>query len=291
MFWLMDQNHPMHFVLIAEVVGRTEIGQWQEAHDNLCQQLPLVWSRILSDDTGEPHFRKSVAGAIPLEVVYHAPTDWTAIAAAQLARPFDPSQAPLMRAALVYGVERSTIILCAHHSIADGLSLTYFFRDLLRAVAGETVILKQEGSDLEHLVERRFAATGAPSQSSSADGRPVSRALTPYRKSNGSRPYMEPLRFTRKATAQLRDRARTEGCSIHGALCAAFVSAHSNLTPTEPGLPLRVSSPGDIRRRLLEYSDHFGLCICGVGQTAPGFCRTVLVPPLGQRLKNESSVL
>ena len=75
MFWPMDQNHPMHFVLIAEVVGRNEIGQWQEALDNLCQQLPLVWSRILSDDTGEPHFRKSVAGAIPLEVVImHRPT-------------------------------------------------------------------------------------------------------------------------------------------------------------------------------------------------------------------------
>jgi hypothetical protein len=41
MFWLMAQNHPMHFVLIAEVVGRTERGQWQEALDNLCKQLPL----------------------------------------------------------------------------------------------------------------------------------------------------------------------------------------------------------------------------------------------------------
>jgi hypothetical protein len=50
-----------------------------------------------------------VEGAIPLEVVYHAPADWTAIAAAQLARPFDPSrewgQTPLPIPVLGVGAE------------------------------------------------------------------------------------------------------------------------------------------------------------------------------------------
>ncbi|MGI4748878.1 MAG: phthiocerol/phthiodiolone dimycocerosyl transferase family protein [Janthinobacterium lividum] len=264
MFWLMDQNHPMHFVLAAEIVGRTEIWQWQQGLDYLCQQMTFVWSRIISDGHGEPCFQRHAPGTIQLEVSHHAPADWTATAAAQLARPFDSSHAPLLRAALLYNVERSTIILCAHHSIADGLSLTYLIRDLLKAVVGETVELRREDRNLEDIVRSSVESAKVPSQSAEPTKHPVIRKPMSYRVADESPPYMETLQLTREVTAQLRDQTRAEGCSIHGALCAALVTAHLKLMPPELGLPLRISSPVDVRRRLLDRSDHFGLCICGV---------------------------
>jgi len=86
----------------------------------------------------------------------------------------------------------------------------------------------------------------------------------PYRASNGSQPSIESLRLDRGVTSLLRARAHAEGCSIHGALCAAFAIAHLDLAPGTRGLPPRISSPVDVRRRLLDDSDHFGMCICGI---------------------------
>jgi hypothetical protein len=59
-------------------------------------------------------------GSIPLQVVEDAGLDWATHVAAQIERPFDPSEAPLLRATLLHGDDRSVIILCAHHTIADG---------------------------------------------------------------------------------------------------------------------------------------------------------------------------
>jgi hypothetical protein len=77
MFWLMAQNHPMHFVLIAEVVGRTERGQWQEALDNPCKQLPLGYFGVGSYPTIAAN-RTSVGtsrGPFPLRLyIMHRPT-------------------------------------------------------------------------------------------------------------------------------------------------------------------------------------------------------------------------
>ncbi len=37
LFWLMDQNRPVHFAMAAEVGGSTRIAQWQDALDRVCR--------------------------------------------------------------------------------------------------------------------------------------------------------------------------------------------------------------------------------------------------------------
>ena len=54
----------------------------------------------------------------------------------ELATPFNPSRAPLIRALLIQGVRDAAFMLVAHHSIADGVSLAYAIRDTLDALAG-----------------------------------------------------------------------------------------------------------------------------------------------------------
>jgi hypothetical protein len=51
----------------------------------------------------------------------------------ELATPFDPGRAPLVRAVLMREHHRATLILTAHHSIADDLSLSFAIRDTLLA--------------------------------------------------------------------------------------------------------------------------------------------------------------
>ena len=260
MFWLADQNRPTHFAIAAEVGGSTRIEQWQDALDRVCRQSALIWSRIVPDQRGAPVFTPVAYGSIPLDVVKDAMSEWTAHVAGQLDQPFDTSRAPLLRATLLHGADRSVIILCVHHSVADGLALSFLMRDVLRVFAGEPVRLSTETASIEHLVAARRSTLAMPQAEATHTARPP----MPYRPLDGSTPQVEAVRLTREATRSLRERARVERSTLHGALCAAVTAAASTLVPGWSDIPLRVLSPIDIRRRMLNSSEHIGLCVSAV---------------------------
>ena len=260
LFWLANQNRPIHFAIAAEVGGSTRIEQWQDALDRVCRQSELIWSRIVPGERGVPVFMSVPYGSIPLHVAENAMSEWTAHVAGQLGRPFHASRAPLLRATLLHGVGRSVIILCVHHSIADGLALSFLMRDVLRAFAGEAVRLSTETASIEHLVAARRSTSAMPEAEAARAARPP----MPYRPLDGSPPRVEAVRLTREMTRSLRERARIERSTVHGALCAALTAAASTLVLGWSDLPLRVFSPIDIRKRMLNGSEHFGACVTAV---------------------------
>jgi hypothetical protein len=84
-----------------------------------------------------PSFRQADATPIPLRIVAdESELRWQGEVGEELATPFNPSQAPLIRAVLIQGARDTAFMLVAHHSIADGLSLAYAIRDTLDALAG-----------------------------------------------------------------------------------------------------------------------------------------------------------
>jgi len=185
-------------------------------------------------------------------------SEWTAHVAGQIGQSFDASRAPLLRATLLHGVDRSVIILCVHHSIADGLALSFLLRDVLRAYAGEPVRLSTETGGVEHLVAAGRTGVTVPDAHAPQPARPP----MPYRPVGGA-PRVEAMRLTRHMTRSLRERARAEGTTLHGALCAAVAAAASRFVPAWSDVPLRVLSPIDVRGRMLNGSEHFGLCVTG----------------------------
>jgi hypothetical protein len=260
LFWLADQNRPTHFAIAAEVDGSTRIEQWQDAIDLVCRQSALIWSRIVPDQRGTPVFTPVPCGSIPLRVVENAMSGWTAHVVAQLDQPFDASRAPLLRATLLHGADRSVSILCVHHCIADGLALCFLMRDVLRAFAGEPVRLSTETVSIEHLVAAGRSTLAKPEAEATAIARPP----MPYRPLDGSTPRVEALRLTRETTRALRERARVERSTLHGVLCAALTAAASTLVPGWSDGPLRVVSPIDARKKMLNGSEHVGLCVTAV---------------------------
>jgi len=260
LFWLADQNRPTHFAIAAEIGGSTRIEQWQDALDRVCRQSALIWSRIVPDELGTPVFTPAPPGSIPLRVVANAMSEWTVHVAAQLDQPFDASKAPLLRATLLHRADRSVIILCVHHSIADALALSFLMRDVLRGFAGEPVRLSAETACVEHLVAARRSTLGMPQAEATRTARPP----MPYRPLDGSTARVEAARLTRETTRSLRERARLERSTLHGALCAAVTAAASTLVPGWSNIPLRVVSPIDIRRRMLNRSEHVGMCVTAV---------------------------
>jgi NRPS condensation-like uncharacterized protein len=254
MFWLADQNRPLHFAIAAEVGGATRVVQWQDALDEVCRQSALIWSRIVPGHKGEPTFEPVVPGSIPLRVVENAEAEWSRYIADELDEHFDASQAPLLRATLLHGAERSVIILSVHHSVADGLALSFLLRDLLRTFAGEAVRLSTETASTEHLIAATDSKLPMPQPAAAI-------SPMPYRPMDGSRARVNALCLTREATRSLRELARSEGTTVQGALCAAVTTAAAKVVPGWADACLRVLSPIDVRGRMLNGSEHFGLCV------------------------------
>src|SRR5260370_21099623 len=82
---------------------------------------------------------------------------------------------------------------------------------------------------------------------SRADGQEQDQAeaLTPavYRRRDNGRPRVKGLRLSAGLTSSVRDRARQEGTTVHGALCAALVLASRGGSAAWRDNPLLVFSP------------------------------------------------
>jgi hypothetical protein len=257
LFWLMDQNRPVHFAVTAQITGRTSPRDWRQALDNVQERHKLLSVRIEESPGSIPQYRQVDAAPIPLRIVEDDPeTRWADEVGEELATPFDPHGAPLVRAILIQGIEDAAFILVAHHAIADGVSVAYVIRDTLRALAGGTLerLPLSPTQDailgLDHVPVRR----GADEHEQDA---PAATAST-YRPRDNARPSVDGLRLAPLLTARLRDRARLEGTTVHGALCAAFALAGRQVSADWRDIPVRIVSPINIRPTLGVSED------CGV---------------------------
>jgi Condensation domain len=138
LFWLLDQNRSSHFAVTAQIAGKASPDDWREALDRVQERHPILSVCIEGSPGSVPRFRQEDAAPIPLRIVEGDPkTHWEGEVGEELATPFDPNRAPLIRAVLIQGSRDTAFILVAHHSIADGLSLAYTIRDTLSTLSGE----------------------------------------------------------------------------------------------------------------------------------------------------------
>ena len=153
-FWLSNQTSPKHFVVAAQIAGFTKAASWQAALTAVQQRHPLLQVCIAEDQVGAPYFRRLNEAGIPLRVVDGGVSEnWQREMARELATPLPLKGGPLVRVALMHEENRSTVMVSAHHSIADGLSLTFIVRDLLRALSGRSLERLQLTPSQEDLCE------------------------------------------------------------------------------------------------------------------------------------------
>src|SRR5262249_31109003 len=104
LFWLYDQNRAVHFAVTALVSGRTNPRDWRKALDRLQKRHPLMSVSIQGQPGSVPVFHRADAHPIPLRIVEDEPERrWEAEVGEELATPFKPSEAPLIRAVLILG--------------------------------------------------------------------------------------------------------------------------------------------------------------------------------------------
>src|ERR1700687_3317654 len=68
-FWFSNQNSWKHFVLAAQIAGRTTAASWRTALDAVQRRHPPLSVCIDADKSGAPYFRFLSAPGIPLQTM------------------------------------------------------------------------------------------------------------------------------------------------------------------------------------------------------------------------------
>jgi hypothetical protein len=169
---------------------------------------------------------------------------------------------------LIQGSRDTAFILVAHHSIADGLSLAYAIRDTLSALSGELLEPLLLAPAQEEILDVGACSAALASVHEQPDGLPIGKPST-YRPLDDARPVVKGVRLPRILTARLRDCARHEGTTVHGALCAAFVIAGRRVSAGWRDSALRIMSPINTRA-LLEVGESCGVFVSATASAFDG---------------------
>ena len=260
LFWLLDQNRPVHFAVTAQIAGKASLEDWRDALSRVQERHPILSVCIEGSPGSVPRFHRQDAAPIPLRVVEGDPkTHWEGEVGEELATRFDPTRAPLIRAVLIQGSRDTAFILVAHHAIADGLSLAYAIRDTLSALSGELLAPLPLAPAQEQILgvgARPAALAAAHAQPDDAGtGEPST-----YRPADDTRPVVQGLRLAPALTASLRDRARQEGTTVQGALCAALTIAGRWVSAEWRDSAVRILSPIN-NRPLLDVGESCGFFV------------------------------
>lgn len=256
-YWLLNWTSPTLPVLAAHVSGPTTPRQWRAALDRLQARHPLLAVSIEAPSAGQdrPYFRQRHGSEIPLRIVERAAAPrWEAEVERELAAPFAPGQAPLLRAVLIHEADRSTIILSACHAIADGVSSLLLLRDLLAAMDGRPLAPLPFPPSAEEKLGLAPAAAGHAQNAGELGRAPVNGA---------GAPSVRILQLSPALTQGIVEASRERGATLQGALAAAVVLAARRQAPEFAAKPLRFISPVNTRPVLGVGED------CGLYFTSP----------------------
>ena len=268
LFWLLDQHRFVHFAVTALISGETSARDWRRALDRLQKRHPILSVCVDGEPDSVPSFRQADVTPIPLRIVEDEPElRWEVEVGKELARPFNPSRAPLIRAVLIQGARDAAFMLVAHHSIADGLSLAYAIRDTLDALAGRFLRPLPWLPSQDDMMNVSDSLMDGQEQDQTGAAMPAV-----YRLHDNARPTVKGLRLSAGLTSSVRDRARQEGTTVHGALCAALVLASREVFAAWREIPLRILSPINARP-LLDAGESCGVFL---GATTSVFDREAM---------------
>ena len=245
--WFLDQLEPntatYNICSTAQINGSLDIEALKQSLNTIVERHEVLRTAFAIND-GQPVQVLAAAMSLPLPLLdlQHLPEAEREAEALRLAqeeacRPFDLTQAPLLRTTLLkLDAQTHVLLLCIHHIIFDGWSGGLFFQELetlYRASAhGQPAILPElpiqyvdftiwqrewmQGNKLEEqLTYWRKQLAGAPAALELPTDRPRP-AITTRR---GSRYF---LQLSKQLTEALKALSQQEGVSLFMTLTAAF---------------------------------------------------------------------
>jgi NRPS condensation-like uncharacterized protein len=250
-WWVLGQLAPVAVVFSARFRARVGERDLRAALDVLQRRHALLRARI--DPAPRPRFVFDVREPVPVRV---GAASYAAEAEEEANHRYGPG--PLARVALLPG-EASEVLLGFHHALADATAAHALLGELAQLLgpraAEARARLAQPLPSPEAL--RAYLPEGA-GRAGFGERLRVAREVLRARKQGpallpedapgpAGRTRVLPRVVEPDALAALAARAKQEGTTVHGALCAAAMLAVRAEVPREGALLLPVSSPVDVR--------------------------------------------
>lgn len=252
LFYAWDQRVPKHHMLAARIEGITTVQSWKKALISLQRRHPMLRVGI-SHNHNEVVFSPT-NNPIPLEIrSYTVKTSIQMELQHELARPVRIFDGPLLRVVLLHNEQGCFLIVSAHHSVADGLSLVYLVNDILKAVTGSDLDELPLKPSLDELLNRLNGDLFGKAFQRIDEARRNLDASAP----KPLEPQIDVLTFSRDLTDRIIARSKAEQTTVHATLQAAAVVSIASLVPAN-GASIRVMSPISPREHL-EVSEQCGL--------------------------------
>jgi hypothetical protein len=255
MYYRYQQKNTMHFCVVAELADDLDPAVLDAALLAVQQRHPLL--NVYVEDHPQTRlgfYRAASVPPIPVTVVNAAPgSGWRDVVAEELTRPFDRSNAPMIRVVLLRSGPSTSaaIVLSVDHVIVDGLSAGYILRDLFSALNGHDLDMLPVPPSQEELIGR--LRNGQPVAAMGAGDQPPPEqpgwlaTLSMIRPFDGALPHLSTVAFDEDLTGRLVTRARAERTTVHSALVSAMsrVIMESGRNPF-----VRMLTPCDFRSHI-----------------------------------------
>lgn len=269
LFLAVEKINGFNFGIAVSFRGATEDATWRAAFDRVQERHPLLNAGINEDDPHAPYFT-SGAG-LPIPLAFHrrvSATDWQRLMESDIAEPFNLSSGPLLRAAILQDERGCDLIITANHVVIDGMGVLALVRDLLRALAGETLGQLPVPPAAEARAAEIRVTSPVPDSLAKPVDEPQPRNRGYASRNRKGRATISALRLSQEQTARLLRYTRREQTTVGAVLSAATLSALRDLSPTLKEADLRLTAALDARP-YLGNQDDFVLSIISPRAIAP----------------------
>ena len=130
-------GQPYNLVIVLRIKGFLSKDDLILALEKAQEKHPLLKVRIEGNEEDNYWFTSKNVGEIPLEITEFeddAKTNKLFLKNLETSFDLDDPKKPLFRATLLNSLKRNDLILCAQHTITDGLSMVFLTRDLVQFI-------------------------------------------------------------------------------------------------------------------------------------------------------------
>lgn len=127
---------PLNVVMVARIRGSVEVERLTTILDGQRKRHALLAVRVVIDENDQAWYLTEDVPEFTLTTIPRQTEEqWLQIALEECKTSFPIDTGPLVRFSLLHSSEKSDLVICAHHAICDGISLTYLIRDILQQLA------------------------------------------------------------------------------------------------------------------------------------------------------------
>jgi hypothetical protein len=247
LFLALDKINGFNFGITVGFSGVIAERRWRAAFEQVQRRHPLLRAGINEEDPHAPYFT-SVDAPIPLVSRRRvSSSDWQRVMEVDVAEPFDLSNGPLLRAAVLEDERGCELVISANHVVIDGMGVLAVVRELLRALGGEALAgLPVPPSAEERAAEIR-GMNPVPRGLWDQAEEPQPRNRTYASRNRKGRAAISALRLSQAQTARLLRYARREQTTLGAVLSAATADVLRERSPQLKERDLRLTTAMDAR--------------------------------------------